>query len=272
MPTKARQLGSTIRIKPAVFLLATLLVTTVAMAPKTSAAGLLPKIASVELPLGNTPLGNLLTPVTNITNNLLPVTINPVGNSIGAQVTPPANTPVIGQPGGLPLIDVNIPLRPTPQNTQPASTPPTPATSEPAPKTTTAPSLPQTSSSVTKPTAQALERVEQQMPGVLGASTSSVGFALPTALPTGHNWQFAARNYTDKRDYTPAFISLAILLAVIALIANILYASRNNGFVWSGHSRLAKLSERVDLAQLAILGVSVVGTLAVVTVLLVAKP
>lgn len=276
MPTQARQLGKYIRIKPVVFLLATLLVTTVVVAPKASAAGLLPKIANIELPLGNTPLENLLTPVTNLTNNLLPVTINPGGNAIGAQVTPPANTPIIGRPQGQPLVDINIPVRPTAQQPSASSarTTPPPVNSTTVPESAGAGPA---QAAVVKPAKTATHTAstpltEQQAPSVLGASTSSFGFTLPTALPTGHNWQFAARNYTDKRDYTPAFISLAILLAVIAIIANILYASRNNGFVWSGNSRLAKLSARIDLAQLAILGVSVVGTLAVVVVLLVAKP
>lgn len=274
MPTHVRQLGKNIRIKPVVFLLATLLVTTVVVAPKASATGLLPKIANVELPLGNTPLQNLLTPATNLTNNLLPVTINPGGNAIGAQVTVPSNTPIIGRPEGQPLVDINIPIRPTQQpSTSSERTTPQPVNSttitESAEPTSTQTSVPEPANASAHMTST---RTEQQMPSVLGASTSQFGFTLPTALPTGHNWQFATRNYTDKRDYAPAFISLAILLAVIAIIANILYASRNNGFVWSGNSRLAKLSARVDLAQLAILGVSIVGTLAVVVVLLVAKP
>lgn len=275
IPTDARQLGTFIRIGVVGFLLGMCtLAAAILHAPTASAAGLLPKIVHIELPLGDTPLEKVLKPVTNVTNNLLPVTINAGGDSIGATITPPANIPVIGRPADQPLVNINIPVQPAARSTAQPTT--HTAVAQPAPAPTSTPTPVSKQPAIAKATTSSTGDAR-----VLGASivpamitrpgAPAFGFALPATIPTNHNWKLAARSYTQPQDYTPAIISLAIFFAVIAMIVNILYVSRNNGFVWEGHSRLAKLSTQVDLAQLAVLVVSLAGTCAVIAVLVIAQ-
>lgn len=268
-PIIARQLGSTNHIWLGTFVfIAASVAPLLFTAPKAHAEGLLPEIASVELPLGGTILDPVLTPVTDLTNDLLPVDINPGSDSVGATVAPP-----IISKAEQPLLSVSVPVQPIVRNlAQPlaqrraiAPTPQPAAQPNLTPVSTAESTIVLASATRIANNVQSL-RVIGMTPTAASLQSNNDIFAL---LPEG--WRTSVRTILGKPDFAPSIISLAILLTVIAMISNILYVSRSNGLTWSGNSRLAKLSQRVDLTQLSVLSVSVIGTVAVIIVLLVAK-
>ncbi len=273
-PIIARQLGSTHRIWLGAFVFIVAVGTTLASTtPKAHAEGLLPELATIDLPLGDTILEPVLTPVTDVTNDLLPVDINPGSDSIAATVAPESSVPILGK-AEQPLLAVAVPVQPVArsilQPTQARRQAPSP---QPSPQSVQAKEVAATD----KPTvvlASATRIVSDMRPlrvvgmvPVTGSNTENND--LIGLLPA--SWQTSVRTFMSKPDFAPSIISVAILLAVIAMIVNILYVSRRNGLVWSGNSRAARLSQRVDLTQLSVLLVSITGTVAVIIVLLVAK-
>lgn len=272
-PTDARQLGNTTRIGLMVLVLvAACLMVTIGLPHKVSAQGLLPNLASIELPLGDTPLEPVLTPVTNTTNEILPVDINPGGDSIGAAIAPDSRVPLIGG-SDKPIVSVNVPVQPVVQNVtqpirqvlapQPNITPPNQIDDKPAQSVRTAsaskPSNDQSSDTYTG------MKSPEDLPFYVTAGSTMLGM-LPQDL------QSIVRNLGGRPDFTVSLISLAVFIAVMAMIVNILYMSGRGGFMWSGNGLLAKISQRYDLAQLSVLAVALAGAGIVMVLTLIARP
>lgn len=85
----ARHMGKNIRAGYAVAaLLVSLLFAAAIHSPAAGALGI-PDIAQVDLPLGDTVLGSVVSPITEKTNRILPVDINSTPSTLGAQVQLP---------------------------------------------------------------------------------------------------------------------------------------------------------------------------------------
>jgi len=259
VPTDARQLGKTIRIGliAVLVLLAACLLTTVMLPHKAAAKALLPELGSVELPLANTPLQTILTPVANVTNELLPLDVNPGGKSIGVKVEPE-----IGGKQEKPIVSLSIPVQPRSSKSDVSSP-----------------------NSTKKPTAPPQMTAEvQSNDGQSYRLASSKNMYMPEKLPyymplgsatlgaMARSEKSPGRTFVEKQDFTATAISLVIFFAVIAIIANLLYISERGGMIWNGDSRLATLSQKYDLTQLSVFVVAMTGAIVIGFILVAAKP
>lgn len=304
LPAIARQRGHNIRTGlMALVLLSLCIFLTILHAPKASAAGLLPELGKVELPIGGTPLEKVVAPVTNVTNDLLPLDISPSPGNLGVTVAPQISQSGTGQPSA-PLVDVNVPVRDIVQEvTQPVAEVLGPITNPSSP--TSPPTSPQSGllpqlSRIVPQLGRTPPLDNPSLPGVAGISgvaaatqspratlaratgvssdglsydaplaLASIAGSFGSAMPA--NWEKFSRSFFERPDYVPTIISVAIFLTVLAMIANVIYISNRGGFIWSGYGRLAKLSERYDLAQLSVAAVAIVGAGAVAAVLLISQ-
>lgn len=257
MPIDARQLGKHGRLGTILIVLTVVSILIALLMPhKASAAGLLPELASVDLPLANTVLEPVVTPVTNTTNAVLPVDIHPDSDAVGATIAPtPASEPA------QPLAKVSVPVQPVvravtrPSELSVASQQPL-AESAPSPSPTVslASSTRPSTGSSSKAKLSAVEAPES-LPFF---STFSTGFGMiPQSLRS------FASSFATRPDFTASMLSIAVLITVLAMIGNIIYVSERGGLIWNGSSRLARLSQKYDLTQLSIMAVSSVGAISV---------
>ena len=113
MPSGTGQIGKNVRFGLlALALLVVTILISLFLPHKASAAGLLPELASVDLPLGDTVLQPILSPVTDTTNVILPVDINPDSDSLGATIQPDSRLPLVGGSEN-PIASVSVPVQPS---------------------------------------------------------------------------------------------------------------------------------------------------------------
>lgn len=266
MPTDARQLGKTIRIGliAVLGLVAACLLITIALPHKAAAKGVLPELASVELPLANTPLQTILTPVTNVTNELLPLNVNPGSKSIGVKVEPE-----VGSKQDKPIVSLSIPVQPS--NTRAPRT---------APQSTAAMQVHSTQPTEATKSSQTSSNDDATKYALASTKPMYAPDKLPYLMPLGsatlgvmaQSERSPGRTFVEKQDFTATAISLVIFFAVIAIIANLLYISKRGGLIWDGDSRLATLSQKYDLTQLSVFAVAMAGAVVIGSILVVAKP
>jgi hypothetical protein len=234
-----------------------------------SALELLPDVASVDLPIGNTILDPIVEPVTDVTNEILPVDVETSDETLALTVDPDttSNTPPILQLSvQAPVADI-IPII-AKTSTPPPS--PQPAPLPPAPIVTA-----QAITDAKKNTEQLLPSSDQdgqQPTTAIPLSPFIVGVSefLARIIPDG------AKNLLNnlaRKDLNifPYLMSAVIFLSMVLSIIGIIYTTERNNFFVNSDSRLAQLAQAHDLSQVAIVLSTLIGAAAIITCLLAFK-
>lgn len=216
----------------------------------------LPPLASAE---AKVPLGDVLTPVTSLTNPVtdsLPaqVSIQSTPNTLGATAAVPAVSPKAA-----PLVNVAVPLsNPAPAVTHTLSHPislasvPSSQSSDPVNSTVepTATTSTNNSSPNGRPTSADNQASHPKQP-LIGKFGAFFGSTLPNAirdLTSG----IAGKNVSTL----PIVVSFLILLLTMVTAGGMVYASNRSGVITLGRIgqiNLAKLTESHDVAQIGVL-------------------
>ncbi len=281
LPMNTRAIGTTARMLCiAVCLFAASLFLATFPTASTSAVAL-PVIAEVDLPIGDTVLDQIVTPITDQTNQLIPVQINSTPDTLGAEVALPAASPQETSP---PLIDVtvNTPVVPALINTvtNPATPDSIPAqvknrvvalspTTPPSqnnsagnlPAQTVAAAAPHPAAPIThrSPSAATTSELTTKLPfspllvgaiGFLGQNllVNSTG-GLVTAIPG------------STVTLVPIIVSIGIFLLMIALVVSVVYIMDHTNFTLLRGGRLAHFAEVHDLTQIAAAAIIMCGAI-----------
>lgn len=287
----ARHIGKNLRVGyVTAAMLISVIIAAAAHSPVAGALGL-PDILRVDLPIGETALEPVISPLTDTTNKILPVDITSTPSTLGAQVT----LPVLGASDQPASVSAGLDIPIVPQVVNAATDAITPLSSSPTGQSRS-PSLRTSPLQNVAPVAPAQDGTDQTSPqeGISTASTTresrsaaSSTTAKNTPMPLspvilgvanffGSGIPGGVQTLIDVNNdrpvnFTPIIISLIIFVATLAALFGAVYIIDHTTVIHSGNGRLSQFAQAHDVAQIA--SVAIVSAGAVLVVLfLVMKP